>query len=298
MHVGPPPSGARGFGLLPLRVRRGERHLARRHGRAGLGPPRRRPREPRSTSSAGSSARRAGASFYEEYTGRLGFRMHSDEGKVMGLAAYGDAGGRDLPVHRARRPRRLSVLRQARSRRGAREVKPPRRDEHPINGVPRARRRAAPVQPRAGDGAHHRSPLRAHRHHRLLPCRRHRAELLVERQAARAAARRAPLRAACRRRLRERRSARPSYAHVQRTGSRPSTTFDHAYWGPEYSNDEIRDGARPGEGRLPRTSTTSARATAACSRRTRSSAGSRAEWRSAREPSARAASSPTRRTRE
>ena len=32
--------------------------------------------------------------FYEEYTGRLGFRMHSDEGKVMGLAAYGDPAAR------------------------------------------------------------------------------------------------------------------------------------------------------------------------------------------------------------
>jgi carbamoyltransferase len=30
------------------------------------------------------------------------------------------------------------------------------------------------------------------------------------------------------------------HAYVQHTGRRPDTTFDHAYWGPEYSNDEIR----------------------------------------------------------
>jgi len=30
------------------------------------------------------------------------------------------------------------------------------------------------------------------------------------------------------------------WAYVQRTGERPKTTFNHAYWGPEYDNDEIQ----------------------------------------------------------
>jgi carbamoyltransferase len=33
-------------------------------------------------------------------------------------------------------------------------------------------------------------------------------------------------------------------AHVERTGDRPGCTFDHAYWGPDYSNDEIEAALR------------------------------------------------------
>jgi carbamoyltransferase len=178
--------------------------------------------------------------FYEEYTGRLGFRMHSDEGKVMGLAAYGDSGNEIFPYIDLDGPDGFPCYDKRHLAAALAEVKPRRREENPINGyhehvAARLQYSLEQVMRRITEVLHERTgltdfclaggtALNCSSNGKLvgLP---HVKRLFVQPAAGDSGT---ALGAA-------------AYAHVRRTGKRPSATFDHAYWGPSYSNDEIRD---------------------------------------------------------
>jgi carbamoyltransferase len=175
--------------------------------------------------------------FYEAFTAALGFRQHSDEGKVMGLAAYGEPGDvfpfidLDGPGGWPRYDRRAMYREIAGIRKRSRA-------ESPINGyhehiAARLQHSLEAAIARMSEVLYERTGLRtlALAGGTALNCSSngkllalpHVDQLFVQPAASDAGT---ALGAAV-------------YAHVERTGRRPDTSFDHAYWGPEYSNDEI-----------------------------------------------------------
>ncbi|MEZ5099323.1 MAG: carbamoyltransferase C-terminal domain-containing protein [Thermoleophilia bacterium] len=184
--------------------------------------------------------------FYERYTAALGFRPHNDEGKVMGLAAYGDHGGEIFPFidldgrdgvptyDRDALYRHLGTIRRR------------SREESPINGyhehvAARLQYSLEQVLQRITENLHAQTGIRdftlaggtalncsANGKLCLLP---HVDRLFVQ-----------PAAGDCGTAL-----GAAAYVYSQTTGKRPSTTFDHAYWGPSYTNDQIQaalDGAK------------------------------------------------------
>jgi carbamoyltransferase len=179
-------------------------------------------------------------SFYEEYTGRLGFRMHSDEGKVMGLAAYGDPQGEIFPYINLDGPGGFPWYDKRDLDAALAEVRPRSASEHPINSyhehvAARLQYSLEEVMSRITKVLYERTgitdfclaggtALNCSSNGKLLGLP-HVGGLFVQPAAGDSGT---ALGAAV-------------YAVVQRTGRRPQRTFDHAYWGPEYSNDEIRE---------------------------------------------------------
>ena len=176
--------------------------------------------------------------FYERFTGALGFKAHSDEGKVMGLAAYGDHGTRsslrptsngdgDPPLRPGGFLQALKEIRAA-----------PEERSHPINGYHEHVAARLQYTLEQVDGAHGGGAPRAHRPTDLcmaggtaLNCScngkllslPHVKRIFVQ-----------PAAADCGTAL-----GAAVYAHVKLTGKRPKTRFNHVYWGPGFSNDEI-----------------------------------------------------------
>lgn len=176
--------------------------------------------------------------FYEAFTAGLGFRQHSDEGKVMGLAAYGEPGDVFPFVHLSGHDGWPYYDRVAMYEEISR-IKPRTRDVYPINSyyehiAARLQYSLEAAMARMTEVLHARTgltdfclaggtALNCSSNGKLLMLP-HVERLFVQPAASDAGT---ALGAAV-------------YAHVQLTGERPKTTFDHAYWGPEYGNDEIK----------------------------------------------------------
>jgi carbamoyltransferase len=180
---------------------------------------------------------------YERYTERLGFRAHNDEGKVMGLAAYGDARGELFPFLHVNSGDGFPYYDYEGLYEHLHEIVQRSRDEYPVNDYHEhvaARLQYSLEQAVAGI-----------------------AERLYERTGLRdlCLAGGTALNCSCNGKLLglpfvDRVFIQPAasdsgtalgaavYVHVQRTGERPRTEFDHAYWGPEYSNEEIEAALR------------------------------------------------------
>ena len=172
---------------------------------------------------------------YELVTDRLGFRAHSHEGKTMGLAAYGVADPTrfnfidwDRPVPHIDRQAMLRAIRAI----ARRHPDAPFTDEH--------HNLAATVQ--------------ATLERALLQM----TQFLVERSGSRALCMAGGVALNCSANGKLQQSdviddlyVQPASSdagvalgaavlrHVQVTGERPNLLFDHAYWGPDYSDDEI-----------------------------------------------------------
>lgn len=175
--------------------------------------------------------------FYERFTAALGFRPHSDEGKVMGLAAYGKAdeifpwvhlkNGTGLPGY----DRRDLV-------KAVQEIRPRKADEWPING--------------------YHEHVAAQLQFTLEQVVSQMAKVLYEKSGYTdlCMAGGTALNCSCNGKLIglphvDRIFVQPAaadcgtalgaavWAHVQMTGERPKTNFNHMYWGPEFSNEEI-----------------------------------------------------------
>ncbi len=319
------PPRARGERVLRLAVRRGGRAHARRLRRLRLDDVGARPRQPASRCSSASLFPHSLGIFYTAVTQWLGFPKYGDEGKVMGLAPYGDP--ERLPAtrcassssstatrfeleldyfvhheegvdmtwderHADDRPPLLATGWSELVRARARE--PTRRARR----APRRRRRLAPGDARGGVPPPRARPLqRAHRLDEPLPRRRRRAEHRRQRpHPARDAVRRAstssrpPATPAPR-------SARRSTSGTSELGQPRGFVMEHAYTGPEYTRRRVaaalaRARASTSE-RLDDDAALRARRASGSPTAT-SSAGSRAGWSSARARSATARSSPTR----
>ena len=222
-----------------------------------------------------------GAVLSPSFTAALGFRSHADEGKVMGLAAYGDpgdvfsfidlAGANGWPSYdHARMIKEIS------------RIRPRQREESPINSyhehiAARLQHSFEAVMARVGEVL-----SRPHRAHGLLPGGWLGAQLLKQRQAARPAARQSRLRATRRLGLRNRAGcgrlrtcpsgrerARGRSVRPRLLGTRSTTTTRSKQ---HSTGQESHTG----------TSTMSLPKPPDWSPRTRSSAGSRDEWRSVR----------------
>ncbi len=176
--------------------------------------------------------------FYEGFTGGLGFRQHSDEGKVMGLAAYGDPTEGIFPFIKLQGDGGWPTYDRASLYEEISRIRPRARDTYPIDGyyehiAARLQLSLEAAVARAAEELHSRTGLTDFclAGGTALNCSSN-GKLLelpfVERVFVQPAASDSgtALGAAV-------------HAHVLRTGARPSTTFDHAYWGPEYSNDDI-----------------------------------------------------------
>lgn len=177
--------------------------------------------------------------FYEDFTAALGFRQHSDEGKVMGLAAYGDPGEGIFPFIDLSGPGGWPCYDRAAMREEIAHIKPRPRDVYPINSyhehiAARLQYSLEAVMARITEVLHERTgltdfclaggtALNCSSNGKLLALP-HVERLFVQPAASDAGT---ALGAAV-------------YAYAQQTGERPKTAFDHAYWGPEYGNDEIR----------------------------------------------------------
>jgi carbamoyltransferase len=174
---------------------------------------------------------------YERFTAALGFRPHNDEGKVMGLAAYGDHEGVVFPfidVDSAGFPSYDRVAMYETLGR-IRRRKP---DEFPINDyhehiAARLQFSLERVLARMTEMLYQRTgltdfclaggvALNCSANGKLLDLP-HVDRLFVQPAASDAGT---ALGAAV-------------YAHTQRTGERPKSGFRHAYWGPGYTNEEI-----------------------------------------------------------
>lgn len=175
--------------------------------------------------------------FYETYTGHLGFKRHSDEGKVMGLAAYGDPREGLLPfIHMPD---------------GA---VPYYREEDLVTAARGIKRRPKGAPPIDGYYEH----VAARLQYSLEQVVARMTEILYKRTGLTdlCMAGGTALNCSCNGKLLglphvERIFVQPAasdcgtalgaavYAHVQITGKRPTTVFDHAYWGPDFSNEEI-----------------------------------------------------------
>ena len=72
--------------------------------------------------------------FYEGFTGGLGFRPHNDEGKVMGLAAYGDPQEGVFPFVELAGEGGWPSYDRERFHEEVARIRPRERHEYPING--------------------------------------------------------------------------------------------------------------------------------------------------------------------
>ena len=176
--------------------------------------------------------------FYEGFTGGLGFRTHNDEGKVMGLAAYGDPSEGVFPFVTLNGEGGWPTYERAGLYEEIGRIRPRTREVYPIDGyyehiAARLQFTLEAALARAAEELHDRTGLTDFclAGGTALNCSAN-GKLLqlpfVERLFVQPAASDSgtALGAAV-------------HAHVRRTGQRPTTVFDHAYWGPEYSNDEI-----------------------------------------------------------
>jgi carbamoyltransferase len=175
--------------------------------------------------------------FYERFTAALGFRAHGDEGKVMGLAAYGDHGGEPFPFLRLGTNGFPTYDRHAMEEMLSR-IRPRRPGESPINGyhehiAARLQFTLEQALARISEVLYDRTglsdlclaggvALNCSANGKLIGLP-HVARVFVQPAASDSGT---ALGAA-------------AYVHTQRAGERPRTTFDHAYWGPEFSNEEI-----------------------------------------------------------
>ena len=176
--------------------------------------------------------------FYEGFTGGLGFRPHNDEGKVMGLAAYGDPQEGIFPFVELAGEGGWPSYDRKRFHEEVARIRPRERHDYPINGyheqiAARAQLSLEAAVASAAEELHRRTGL---------------TDLCLAGGTA--------LNCSCNGKLLdlpfvERLFVQPAasdsgtalgaavHAHVKLTGQRLTTVFDHASWGPEYSNDEI-----------------------------------------------------------
>jgi carbamoyltransferase len=176
--------------------------------------------------------------FYERFTGALGFKPHSDEGKVMGLAAYGDPQGQVFPFIRMSNGTEIPHYDREGFLKALKEIRPREKGVSPINGyhenvAARLQYSLEQVVGRMAEVVHKRTgftdlcmaggtALNCSCNGKLLglPWVK---RIFVQ-----------PAAADCGTAL-----GAAVYAHVKLTGQRPKTRFNHMYWGPEFSNDEI-----------------------------------------------------------
>ena len=179
---------------------------------------------------------------YEQFTSALGFRAHNDEGKVMGLAAYGDHGGKPFPFVRLDGDGFPTYDREA-MHETLGEIRPRPADEPPINGhhehvAARLQLTLEAAIARIAEVLHERTGLRdvCLAGGVALNCSSN-GKLLelpfVDRVFVQPAASDSgtALGAAVQ-------------VYVERSGGRPGTRFDHAYWGPGFSNEQIEQALR------------------------------------------------------
>ena len=177
--------------------------------------------------------------FYERFTAALGFRPHSDEGKVMGLAAYGNS-TEVFPWIHLRNGTGLPGYHRDDLLKAVKEIRPRKSDEHPINGyheevAAQLQYSLEQVIGTMSEVLHEKSgyknlcmaggtALNCSCNGKLvgLP---HVDNLFVQ-----------PAAADCGTAL-----GAAVWAYVQASGKRPTTNFNHLYWGPEFTNDEIEN---------------------------------------------------------
>ena len=176
--------------------------------------------------------------FYERFTGALGFKAHSDEGKVMGLAAYGDPQGQVFPFIHMSNGTDVPHFEREGFLETLKGIRPRPNGESPINGyheqiAARLQYSLEQVVGRMTEVLHRRSgftdvcmaggtALNCSCNGKLLSLP-HVKRIFVQ-----------PAAADCGTAL-----GAAVHAHVKLTGERPKTKFNHMYWGPEYSNAEI-----------------------------------------------------------
>ena len=227
------PRQSRGQRVLHERLRRGADRHARR---LRVGPRRQRQRRPRRHASSGctaSSTRTRSGTFYESVTSALGFKPSRHEGKIVGLAAYGDPGGARRRAAGPLRPeqRRLPHRREQQPllRAAAGDAVPEDRRRGGLPARARASRRRVRRALRAQDRAHEPRAVGRRRRQRQAESApagdpRRRAASSSTRTWATAAA--APAR---------RCSSSPATSELQRAGSTTSIL------GPEFIDDEIAE---------------------------------------------------------
>jgi carbamoyltransferase len=177
--------------------------------------------------------------FYEGFTGALGFRQHSDEGKVMGLAAYGDHGGEIFDFIELDGPGGWPTYDRTKMYAEIARIRPRARFDTPING--------------------YHEHLAAKLQHSLEVVVGRIAEVLRQRNGISdfCLAGGVALNCSCNGRLLtlphvDRLFVQPAasdagtalgaavHVYTERTGERPTPApFAHPYWGPDYANDEI-----------------------------------------------------------
>ncbi len=176
--------------------------------------------------------------FYERFTGALGFKPHSDEGKVMGLAAYGDSKGEVFPFIHMSNGTEMPYFDRDGFLRTLKDIKPRAKDHPPIDGyyehiAARLQYSLEQVVARMSAILHKRTgftdlcmaggtALNCSNNGKLLSLP-HVKRIFVQ-----------PAAADCGTAL-----GAAVHAHVQLTGKRPKTKFNHLYWGPQFSNEEI-----------------------------------------------------------
>jgi carbamoyltransferase len=176
--------------------------------------------------------------FYERFTGALGFKPHSDEGKVMGLAAYGDPQGQVFPFIRMSNGTEIPHYDREGFLKALKEIRPREKGVSPINGyhenvAARLQYSLEQVVGRMAEVLHRRTgytdlcmaggtALNCSCNGKLLSLPWVK-RIFVQ-----------PAAADCGTAL-----GAAVYAHVKLTGQRPKTRFNHMYWGPEFSNAEI-----------------------------------------------------------
>jgi len=175
---------------------------------------------------------------YERFTGALGFKPHSDEGKVMGLAAYGDPEGKVFPFIHMPNSEELPHYDRDGFLKALSEIRPRAKNEYPINGyheqiAARLQYSLERVVGRLTEILHEKTgytdlcmaggtALNCSCNGKLLTLP-HVKRIFVQ-----------PAAADCGTAL-----GAAVYAHVKLTGERPRTRFNHLFWGPQFTNDEI-----------------------------------------------------------
>jgi carbamoyltransferase len=176
--------------------------------------------------------------FYERFTGALGFKPHSDEGKVMGLAAYGNPRGELFPFIHMSNGTEFPHYDREGFLKAIAGVRPRQPGISPINGyheevAARLQYALEQVVGKMSEVLHRQSgytdlcmaggtALNCSCNGKLLSLP-HVKRIFVQ-----------PAAADCGTAL-----GAAVYAHVKLTGRRPQTRFNHLYWGPEFSNQEI-----------------------------------------------------------
>ncbi len=175
---------------------------------------------------------------YERFTGALGFKPHSDEGKVMGLAAYGDPKGQVFPFIHMSNGTEMPHFERDGFLRALKEIPTREKGHPPIDGyyehvAARLQYSLEQVVARMSEILHKRTgftdlcmaggtALNCSNNGKLLSLP-HVKRIFVQ-----------PAAADCGTAL-----GAAVHAHVKLTGTRPKTKFDHLYWGPQFSNEEI-----------------------------------------------------------